>query len=158
MAFCQIWFSNLLNVALVANICTIGWRNSPKLCHISAIYCQTYKLHEKWMMMAMTWVGYMTAIVHSESKMYVIEFHPVWLIGTYSSVPNRRACTFINFEKKFPPARPYLGLHVYCFWKKNPPARLFFLHFYWYLPCKFINLRKKFPLHGLIWVCTFNVF
>ena len=33
----------------------------------------------------------------------------------YSSVPNRRACTFINFEKKFPPAQPYLGLHVYCF-------------------------------------------
>ena len=33
----------------------------------------------------------------------------------YSSVPNRRACTFINFEKKFPPARPYLGLHVYYF-------------------------------------------
>ena len=31
---------------------------------------------------------------------------------TYSSVPNRRACTFINFEKKFPPARPYFGLHV----------------------------------------------
>ena len=23
----------------------------------------------------------------------------------YSSVPNRHACTFINFEKKFPPAR-----------------------------------------------------
>ena len=31
----------------------------------------------------------------------------------YSSVPNKRACTFINFEKKFPPAQPYLGLHVY---------------------------------------------
>ena len=35
--------------------------------------------------------------------------------GTYSSVPNRRACTFINFEEKIPPARPYLALHVYCF-------------------------------------------
>ena len=35
------------------------------------------------------------------------------LSDTYSSVPNRRACTFINFEKKFPPARPYFGLHVY---------------------------------------------
>ena len=34
---------------------------------------------------------------------------------TYSSVPNRRACTFINFEEKIPPARPYLALHVYCF-------------------------------------------
>ena len=32
---------------------------------------------------------------------------------SYSSVPNRSACTFINFEKKIPPARPYLGLHVY---------------------------------------------
>ena len=30
--------------------------------------------------------------------------HFLW-ICTYSSVPNRRACTFINFEKKFPPAR-----------------------------------------------------
>ena len=30
----------------------------------------------------------------------------------YSSVPNRRACTFINFEEKFPPAWPYLALHV----------------------------------------------
>ena len=34
---------------------------------------------------------------------------------TYSSVRNRRACTFINFEEKIPPARPYLALHVYCF-------------------------------------------
>ena len=33
----------------------------------------------------------------------------------YSSVPNRRACRIINFEKKFPSARPYFGLHVYCF-------------------------------------------
>ena len=31
----------------------------------------------------------------------------------YSSVPNRRACTFINFEKKIPPIRPYFGLHIY---------------------------------------------
>ena len=44
---------------------------------------------------------------------------------TYSSVPNRRACTFINFEKIFPPARSYFGLHVYWFWEKIPPARLF---------------------------------
>ena len=29
---------------------------------------------------------------------------------------------FFNFEKKFPPARPYLGLHVYCFLEKNPPC------------------------------------
>ena len=33
----------------------------------------------------------------------------------YSSVPNRRACTFIDFEKKNSPARPYFALHVYCF-------------------------------------------
>ena len=31
----------------------------------------------------------------------------------YSSVLNRLACTFIDFEKKFPPAQPYFGLHVY---------------------------------------------
>ena len=37
----------------------------------------------------------------------------------YSSVPNRSACTFINFEEQFPPARSYLGLHVYWFWEKN---------------------------------------
>jgi hypothetical protein len=30
------------------------------------------------------------------------------------------ACTFINFEKKFPPARSYLGLHVYWFWNNFP--------------------------------------
>ena len=40
----------------------------------------------------------------------------------YSSVPNRRACTFINFEKKIPPARSYFGLHVYWFWEKVPPC------------------------------------
>ena len=31
----------------------------------------------------------------------------------YSSVPNRRACTFINFEEKIHPVRSYFGLHVY---------------------------------------------
>ena len=34
-------------------------------------------------------------------------------ILAYSSVPNRRACTFINFEKKIPPALSYFGLHNY---------------------------------------------
>ena len=29
-------------------------------------------------------------------------------------------CTFINFEKKFPPARSYFGLHVYWFWDNFP--------------------------------------
>ena len=37
----------------------------------------------------------------------------------YSSVPNRRACTFISFVKKIPPARPYFGLQVYWFWEKK---------------------------------------
>ena len=39
-----------------------------------------------------------------------------------SSIPNRRACTFIDFEKKSPPAWSYSGLHVYWFWEKNPPC------------------------------------
>ena len=73
----------------------------------------------------------------------------------YSSVPNRRACTFINFEEKIPPARPYLALHVYCFWEKNPPARLFFCVYKGICPARLLILRKKSPLHGLIWVCTF---
>ena len=74
----------------------------------------------------------------------------------YSSVPNRRACTFINFEKKFPPARPYFGLHVYWFWEKIPPARLF--HPMWtalFWSAHLLILRKNSPLHGLILVCTF---
>ena len=64
-------------------------------------------------------------------------------MSKYSSVPNRRACTFINFEKKIPPVRPYFGLHVYCFWEKFPPCT--------FIPsCTFIdfgiamsNLEKK---------------
>ena len=61
---------------------------------------------------------------------------------SYSSVPNRRACTFINFEKKFPPARPYFGLHVYSL-KKIPMHVYYILQVYWYLPCTFINFEKK---------------
>ena len=30
-------------------------------------------------------------------------------------------------RKKIPSARSYLGLHVYCFWQKFPPPRLFYL-------------------------------
>ena len=30
----------------------------------------------------------------------------------YSSVPNRGAGTFINFEEKSPPAQFYFGLHI----------------------------------------------
>ena len=44
------------------------------------------------------------------------------MLFVYSSVPNRSACTFINFEKKFPPAQPYFGLHVYWFWERIPPC------------------------------------
>ena len=44
----------------------------------------------------------------------------------YSNVPNRRPCTFINFEKK---KSPLYGLILVCkfidFKKKFPPARLF---------------------------------
>ena len=45
---------------------------------------------------------------------------------TYSSVPNRCACMFINFEEKIPPARPYLALHVYF----SAFIRVFALHVY----------------------------
>ena len=38
-------------------------------------------------------------------------------------VPNRRACTFIDFDKKIPPARPYFVLHVYCL--KSPCTFIF---------------------------------
>ena len=31
----------------------------------------------------------------------------------HTSVPNRRACSFISSKKKIPPSRPYFGLHVY---------------------------------------------
>ena len=33
----------------------------------------------------------------------------------YSSVPNRSACTFINFEEKIHPAQSYFGRHIYWF-------------------------------------------
>ena len=77
----------------------------------------------------------------------------------YSSVLNRRACTFINFKKQFPPARPYFGLHIYWFWRKIPPWT-----FIAYCMCigiclaRLLILGKNFPRHGLISVCKFNVF
>ena len=59
----------------------------------------------------------------------------------YSSVPNRRACTFINFEKKIPPIRPYFGLHVYWFWGKIPPCT--------FIPsCTFIDIG----MFKILWV------
>ena len=51
----------------------------------------------------------------------------------YSSVRISRACTFINFDKKIPPARPFSGPHIYLFWEKIPPCTA-------------------------LWVCMFNVF
>ena len=81
-------------------------------------------------------------------------------LPTYSSIRNRRACMFINFEKKFPPSiRPFLGQHVYCFWEKKIPCT--------FIPscmcigictARLLILRKKSPLHGLILVCTFISF
>ena len=59
-------------------------------------------------------------------------------LTTYSSVPNRSAYTFINFEEQFPPARSYLGLHVYWFWEKNPPCT-------YILVCTFIDFEKENP-------------
>ena len=47
------------------------------------------------------------------SKMFAVRLQNCLEIFMYSSVPNRRACTFINFEKKIHPARSYFSLHVY---------------------------------------------
>ena len=44
-----------------------------------------------------------------EGTLYILEPKDL----SYCSVPKRRACTFINFEKKIPPASSYFGLHVY---------------------------------------------
>ena len=59
-------------------------------------------------------------------------------LAMYSSVPNRRACTIINFEKKIHPARSYFGLHVYWFWEKNPPCTSI-------LSCTFNVFLRIFP-------------
>ena len=83
-------------------------------------------------------------------------------ISTYSSMAKRRVWTFINFEIKIPPAQPYFGLHVYCFWEKKSPCTLIFLHLHWYLPCTFINLEKKippaWPYLGLHVYCLLRIF
>ena len=81
---------------------------------------------------------------------------PILHLLNYSSVPNRGACTFINFEKKFPPARSYFGLHVYWFWENFPPCTSIFsctAVLFW--SARLLILRKNSPLHGLILVCTF---
>ena len=64
---------------------------------------------------------------------------------TYSSVPNRCACTFINFEKKNPPCTVLFGSARLLFLRENSPCTFIFLHFYCYLPCTFINFEKKIP-------------
>ena len=82
-------------------------------------------------------------------------FQMICLEKWYSSVPNAHllilrknsplhglilVCTFIDFEKNFPPARLF-----FCIYNGICPARL-------------LILRKKSPLHGLILVCMFIVF
>ena len=103
--------------------------------------CQT----KLYLTFQMNWNGFST-LVTANNKL------------EYSSVPNRCACTFINFEKKIPPARPYFGLHIYWFWKKSSLLVYSILLVYWYWSFTFINFEKKFPLQGLILVCMFNVF
>ena len=90
-------------------------------------------------------------------------------------------CTFIDFEKKsppahlfhpmwmalfwparllilrkkIPPARPYFALHVYWFWEKIPPARLFhpmWTALFWSARLMF---SKNFPTCTFIWPYTF---
>ena len=70
-----------------------------------------------------TWANYAQHISTGTTNFFDL---PPWYqlqqyVLTYSSVPNRRACTFINFEKKFPSAWSYFGLHIYWFRKKIPP-------------------------------------
>ena len=65
------------------------------------------------------YLGTLALVIHSYSDNSIKRMQ-------YSSVPNRRACTFINFEKKIPPARSYFGLHVYWFWEKFPPCTSIF--------------------------------
>ena len=75
----------------------------------------------------------------------------------YSSRPNRRACTFINFEKKIPPARPYFGLHVYCFGEEKKPARLFSSMCIGICPARLLVLRKKIPRTALFGSARFTL-
>ena len=70
-----------------------------------------------WLLDGPSWLDMLDYVCEIASSLFI-----------YSSVPNRRACTFINFEKKIPPARPYFALHVYCFWEKKSPCTFIFLH------------------------------
>ena len=86
---------------------------------------------------------------------WVIIYSIYLLWPTYSSVPNRRACTFINSEKKFPPARSYFGLHVYWFLEKvvtctSIPSCTFIVIGMWIL----WNTLEYFGIAlGLVWQC-----
>ena len=73
---------------------------------------------------------------------------PSFYVHTYSSVPNRCACMFINFEKKIPPSWYYLGLHIYLFWEKVNP-----LHVY-SIPASLLVL--VYGYFGIIWDCFGN--
>ena len=73
----------------------------------------------------------------------------------YSSVPNRRACTFINSEKTFPPACSYFGLHIYWFREKvlpctSIPSCTFIVIGMWIL----WDILEYFGIAlGLVWQC-----
>ena len=77
----------------------------------------------------------------------------------YSSVPNRRACRFIIFEKKIHPCTALFWFPRLLFFRKNSPST-----FISSCTCIVIYsaplsiLRKNSSLHGLDMVCTFNVF
>ena len=44
-------------------------------------------------------------------RRYITQLSNHFYVNTTRTV--QFACTFINFEKKFPPAQPYFGLHIY---------------------------------------------
>ena len=79
----------------------------------------------------------------------------VQFFSDYSSVPNRRACTFINFERK---KSTLHGLILVCtfidFEKKFPPARLFHPARLLGLLCSNISqllLLAILPCLGVVW-------
>ena len=82
--------------------------------------------------------------------------HVLYLFWCYSSVPNRRACTFINFEKKIPPCRALFWSACLMFLRKNSPCTFTpSCTCIGICPARLLILRKTSPLHGLILVCTF---
>jgi hypothetical protein len=64
----------------------------------------------------------------------------------YSSVPNRRACTFINFERKNPPCTVLFWSARLLILRKNSPCTSIPSYVNGLiLVCTFINFEKKFP-------------